>query len=778
MQAKLSKSIAYLKPRYQAIVVGSGYGASIAASRLARAGQQVCLLEKGREIRPGEFPDTISKAGPQLQLNSKNGCFGDDTGLYDVVVGDGINIVKGCGLGGTSLINANVSIMPEPRVFDQSAWPNEIRHNTQLLYENMQRAKDMLRPSPYPEGQPGYPLLPKTKAHQLSAKALNEPWTYADINVNFIDQTKGNHVGIAQPACHNCGDCCSGCNTGAKNTLLMNYLPDAVNFGAEIFCEVSVHHIQPLAKGWRVYYQILNTGRQKFEAPLLFVEADRVFLGAGATGSSEILMRSAQNGAMTFSEQLGKRFTGNGDVLGFAYNTDHTINGIGFGTKEKAPVGPCITSIIDARHKPQLADGMVIEEGSVPGAIRGILKPMLFLNSRTLGHNTETGWENWLEAKKREAETLFKGADHGALNNTQTYLIMTHDSATGQMHLNNKGHLELQWPNVGKEKIFEKANNNLLESTKAMGGVFVKNPVWTNAFDFDLVTVHPLGGCVMGSDASSGVTNHLGQVFHGQNGQNLYDGLFVTDGAIVPCSLGTNPLLTIAGLAERSMYLLAQQQGWALDYGFTLQKPKPSAAEPIGFTFTETMKGYISELQTDTYLSAYTHGQNTNMPFQFTLSVFAEDVDAFVADPDHLATMAGTVLAPTLSSKALTVSNAHFNLFVKDATNTDKKKMKYNFLMHSIEGKSYYFEGYKDVENNEGFDLWNDLTTLYIDIYRGKNNTTPLLAKGILKINPLDFATQLGTMRSTNAQGLAEKSKGLLAFSKLFGLDVWDTYVL
>ncbi len=776
MQAKISKPISAIKSRYQAVVIGSGYGASITASRLARAGRQVCLLEKGREIRPGEFPDTLAKAGPQLQLNTKNGRVGDDTGLYDVVVGDGISIVKGCGLGGTSLINANVSIKPEPRVFERSDWPKAIRENIHEVYEGMDRAWEMLKPRTYPEGSSGYPLLAKTKAHMESAKALNEPWRYVDINVNFDNLEHGNAVGMPQPACNNCGDCCSGCNTGAKNTLLMNYLPDAVNHGAEIFCEVGVHHVERVAGKWRVYYQILNVDRQKFEAPLLFVEADMVFLGAGATGSTEILLRSAQNGALNFSDSLGKGFTGNGDVLGFAYNTDMEINGIGYGNKLKKAVGPCITSVIDARNKAVLEEGMVIEEGSVPGAIRSILKPMLYMNSRTIGHNTETGWDNWVEAKKREAESLFKGADHGALNNTQTYLIMTHDSASGEVSINNKGHLELSWKGVGKEQIFEKANQNLLKSTQAMGGTFVKNPVWTKQFDFDLVTVHPLGGCAMADDASTGVCNHMGQVFKGKSGTELYEGLFVTDGAIIPCSLGTNPLLTIAGLAERSMKLLAAAHNWPLDYSFKPQPLKLSTAEPVGVMFTETMKGYVSESVLDDYQKAYNHGKMTDSPFEFTLSILIDDIDRFVTDKNHQAGMAGTVLAPHLSSKAMTVSHGQFNLFVTDENNKERKLMKYSMQLHAVEGDTYFFEGFKDVYDDQGFDLWTDLTTLFVKVFKEGSDSGDLQAMGILKIDPLDFATQVTTMKSLNAQGLAEKTKGLYEFAKLFGLDVWDSY--
>ena len=79
---------------------------------------------------------------------------------------------------------------------------------------------------------------------KASAAAMNEAYRYLDINVNFEYDNQPNHVGIEQKKCNNCGDCVTGCNHHAKNTLIMNYLPDAVNHGAEIFCETGVQYIE------------------------------------------------------------------------------------------------------------------------------------------------------------------------------------------------------------------------------------------------------------------------------------------------------------------------------------------------------------------------------------------------------------------------------------------------------------------------------------------------------------------------------------------------------
>src|SRR5690349_7254419 len=98
---RLSSPIESLKSHYTVVVIGSGYGGGIAASRLARAGQQVCLLERGREIIPGEYPNTEVEALEELQFNTPDGQIGSRLGMFDFHVNDSMNAVVGCGLGGT-----------------------------------------------------------------------------------------------------------------------------------------------------------------------------------------------------------------------------------------------------------------------------------------------------------------------------------------------------------------------------------------------------------------------------------------------------------------------------------------------------------------------------------------------------------------------------------------------------------------------------------------------------------------------------------------------------
>src|SRR5450631_2258227 len=111
--AGLSRSLDRLKDRYDVIVVGSGYGGGVAASRLARAGKRVAVLERGREYLTGQFPAKLTDIRAETMLSGGTG----KPGLYDVRLGEHIHVLVGCGLGGGSLVNAGVALRPDPRVF-------------------------------------------------------------------------------------------------------------------------------------------------------------------------------------------------------------------------------------------------------------------------------------------------------------------------------------------------------------------------------------------------------------------------------------------------------------------------------------------------------------------------------------------------------------------------------------------------------------------------------------------------------------------------------------
>jgi len=772
---RLSSPIESMDDHYDVVVVGSGYGGGITASRMARAGRRVCLLERGMERQPGEYPDTEGEMLEAMQVDSPPLHKGSRTGMYDVRLNDDLNVFLGCGLGGTSLVNANVSLRPDARAFEDPQWPEELRADLDGgVATGYQRAEQMLRPQPYPEG---FPTLPKLAALERSADEMGrgDRFYRPPIAVTFADGV--NQVGEEQKACVLCGDCVSGCNHRAKNTVLMNYLPDARNHGAQIFTRVAVKSVERSDGKWLVHYQNVETGQEAFDSPTDFVSADVVVLAAGALGSTEVLLRSKGAG-LPLSDQVGRRFSGNGDVLGFAYNADREVNGIGFGERSPAgrePVGPCITGIIDLRDTPTLDEGMVIEEGAVPGGIDGFMPALLAGAAALVGRDTDPGLADELKEKAREAESLLLGAHHGAVHNTQTFLVMAHDESGGELRLEDD-RLRIHWPGVGAEKIFAEIDRKLDEASAALGATYVRDPIWTKLLGQGLITVHPLGGCPMGADGEHGAVDHKGRVFSAAQGEEVHDGLYVSDGAIVPVPLGVNPLFTISALAERCCELIAADRGWTIDYSLPSTPPPPAPPPPVGIEFTERMAGFVSTGVTDDYEKGAEEAESAGRALDFVLTIHTDDVERFVAEPEHEARMDGTVRAPGLSPDPLAVSEASFNLFTEDPEHVATRTMQYRMKLSAEDGREYWFHGFKVIHDDRGLDLWSDTTTLYVTLYDGPGEDSPVLGKGILRIAPTDFMRQLTTMRATEATGEKQALEAKAKFGRFFAGALVDTY--
>jgi cholesterol oxidase len=542
---------------YAVVVIGSGYGGGVASSRLARAGQKVVVLERGKEWRAGDFPRTTAEGLAEMQLDSPDGHIGDRLALYDIRANPDMDVVIGCGLGGTSLINANVSLEADPEVFADPRWPEAIRRDQKtLLAAGYESARAMLQPNRYPAD---FPALAKLSTLERQAARLGRPFERAPINVTFEDRV--NAAGVPQSACVLCGDCVSGCNYGAKNTVDMNYLPDAKAHGADLFTEVTVRWIERDGDRYKVVWRWTGAGD---DAALRTISADVVILAGGALGSTEVLLRSAERG-LPVSTRLGAGFSSNADFLGFAYNGQEPVHGMGFGKNPVGrlpPVGPTITGIIWHPPGQPLSERFILEEGAVPGPLVEGMPITLSASAGFVGRNTATTARAWLAQRGRAVESLLGGAYVGATDNTQTYLVIGNDDSGGAMRL-ERDRLRIVWPGEGDQPIYEAMQTVLLGATATDQGIYVKEPTWTGALRDNLPTVHPLGGCGLGDSAETGVVDGNHEVFAGPTGTAVHSGLLVADGSVLPTSAGVNPLLTISALAERAMTLLIQRRGWA-----------------------------------------------------------------------------------------------------------------------------------------------------------------------------------------------------------------------
>jgi cholesterol oxidase len=558
----LSSSIDTMQGHYDVVVIGSGYGGSIAASRLARAGKTVCVLERGDERQPGSYPNSGHGMLQNVQLDTPIAHVGAKTAMIDVRYNKDINVVVGCGLGGTSLINAGIGLRPAADALNTDAWPVELRPEA-ALDAYFARAESMLKPSVAPRQ---FQEAGKATALAAAATKLGKIAAPLPVLVNFDRLPNDtNHVGVTQFPCVGCGDCVTGCNYRAKNTLIMNYLPDAKNHSAEIFVRARVRHLEKADGEWHVFGQSVNENGD--ETPFR-VSGTVVILAAGTLGSTEILLRCRDSG-LQLSAQVGNHFSTNGDTIGFAYNTDREVGSVGLGARKpdpNAPVGTTATAMVDFRADPGADAGFLLQEAAIPGAAADFLAPMFAAEARLKGTHQDESLLDEVRKKYLELESKLLGPYTGAVKHTLSLILLAYDDSMGRMSLQDD-RLRIDWPGLGDQVQFKQASALLQRVTSALNGEYIPNPIWNDLTDHNLATAHPLGGCVLADSPECGAVNHKGQVFTGDPDGSIHQGLYVMDGSVIPTSLGVNPLLTISGLAERSVYLLAQDYGWSIEYG-------------------------------------------------------------------------------------------------------------------------------------------------------------------------------------------------------------------
>lgn len=529
---------------YDFVVIGSGFGGSVSAMRLAQKGYRVLVLERGKRFRDQDFATTNWKVWKYLWAPALR-CFGilQITPFRDVLV------LHGCGVGGGSLGYANVLIQPEEEFFDAPAW-RELADWKSLLSPHYETARRMLGVATNPR------LWQADRVLQDIAAELGMAATFQPAQVGVFFGDNGEDEGLCQGkevpdpyfggqgpprrACIHCGACMVGCRHNAKNTLDKNYLFFAEKWGAEVRPEAEVQDVRPLPGAgqdgarYEVFY---HNPTAWWDKKKLGVRARNVVFSAGALGTVKLLFhcRDVTRSLPAISTRLGNMVRTNSESL---------LGAIGRDANTDCSEGIAITSIF--RADPVTA----IEPVRYPAGsslMRLLAAPLV-----------SPGGRFPVRLLKVLAQALLHPIDFcraffmpGWAQRTTILLAM--QTEDNHLHL-QLGRSLLTFFRRGLVTIpdAEKSIPRSLEIghrvTRDFAGKIGAIPagsVVESLFNIPL-TAHILGGCPMGRDANEGVVGLDCQVHN-------YPGLYVVDGSIVPGNPGVNPSLTITALAEYAM---------------------------------------------------------------------------------------------------------------------------------------------------------------------------------------------------------------------------------
>ncbi len=559
--------------RFEAVVIGSGFGGGVSACRLSKRWPgKVLVLERGKRYPMGSFPRSphdmarnfwnVLDVPGEKRVRPREMQQEEAHGLFDIRNYRHMDVVLGAGLGGGSLIYANVFLEPPDAVFDER-WPASVKKAPLAPYYGV--AKEVLGSRPIPVDNDPRRQIVRTKLFEEVAKTMGRESKLVDLNVFFgndfknplpIGEQARNRHGAIQTSCVYCAECDVGCNTHSKNTTDLNYLFVAEHrYGARILTEHLAHSIVPVnargeedpsadgSHGYRVHYYDLVPGSKLRHSVL----TNRVVVSAGTLGSAELLLRCRDvfKTLPRLSPQLGKRFSGNGDFLSFVVDGKRPAN---------PNYGPVITQRIDFNlfQQFQKDNAFILEDASYPNFaawfVEGV-KPR-FMHLQAISLWLRNAWARWVKGTSPGSVGWALGdLLTGDLSyNTSVLLCMGLDKSNGVMSLDPEDSVTIDWPQEDSMPLYKAIVEHCKQFSKVVQGKdFFVLPTWYPPARKN-VSVHALGGCVLADDPALGVTSAdpatMGQVFG-------YTGLYVADGALLPSAVGANPTATITAVSER-----------------------------------------------------------------------------------------------------------------------------------------------------------------------------------------------------------------------------------
>lgn len=520
------------------VIIGSGFGGSVSAMRLAEKGYSVLILERGKRYEDHDLPKSNWHIFKYLWLPALR-CFG----ILEMTLSKGFFVYRGSGVGGGSLVYAGVLLQPDDEFFESPVWRHLGDWKT-ILRPHFETARRML----------GLATNPKLWEADLALKrvaedlGLGETFRPTDVAVYFGEPGKEvadpyfGGEGPARRGCIHCGNCIVGCRDNAKNTLPKNYLYFAEKYGAQVLPEVMVTDIQPLREsgenGAR-YAVIYRSSTAWLRRPSRRVLARNVIVSAGVLGTLELLLRcrDVTRSLPELSPRLGEVVRTNSEAFlgAFTLKRDHADHSQGLS----------ITSIFHADEDTRIEPVRFAKNSSML---------MRLLSSPLIPHY-KSFW-------KRLGRTILEILSHpvpfidakfipGLAQRGMAVMVMQSKDNRMRITLGRNPYAFFRRALVGENDPERTVPVNIELGHRVVRSFAEKLEGYpTGSVTEGLInvpmTAHILGGCTFGRNAEEGVTGLDFQVHH-------YPGLYIVDGSVMPANPGVNPTLTITALAEYAM---------------------------------------------------------------------------------------------------------------------------------------------------------------------------------------------------------------------------------
>jgi cholesterol oxidase len=545
-----------LKHDYDWVVVGSGFGGSVSALRLAEKGYSVAVLECGRRFRDSDFPKTAWDArrywwAPRIGLR----------GIFRLSTFKDVAVVSGCGVGGGSLGYANTLYVPPAPFFEDPQWA-DLEDWQATLAPHYETAQRMLGVVVHDRDDPADQLLREL------GEELGVADTYRKTPVGVYLDNPGRTVpdpyfegaGPERTGCLQCGRCMVGCPHGAKNTLVKNYLWLAERSGVEVQPDRTVTDIRPLgaadgSEGYAVSSERsgLMPGRRRRT-----VTARGVVVAAGPLGTNKLLQRCRLGGSLPrVSARLGELVRTNSEsILAVTVPEDYPEDL----TKRVAitsSIYPDPDTHIETVTYGEAGDAISTLNTLLVGDGTRVTRPLKLLG-QILRHPLKFARTLWPRGWSRRTIIVL--------------VMQTMDNAISlRPKLKRSGTVRLQTeqdPGRPIPTFIPVANEATEWLAKRTGGI-AQSSVMEATLNIP-TTAHILGGAVIGHGPEDGVVDADQRVFG-------YRNLLVCDGAAVPANVGVNPSLTITALAEHAISKVPPKEG-----AEPLELPKAARPAPVG----------------------------------------------------------------------------------------------------------------------------------------------------------------------------------------------------